>query len=72
MHMNIYISKENERFLRQYSGSMSGLINELLGDYFEKTKKTIHVPQVPGEYTPVPDKPEGPWSGPLPRRKGKI
>lgn len=39
--MNIYISRENEEQLRTYDGSMSGLINKLLTDYFvDKAFKT--------------------------------
>lgn len=33
MAMNIYITKENEQALREYKGSMSGLINTLLDGY---------------------------------------
>lgn len=34
MTMNIYISKDNEKFLKSLvAGSMSGLINKLLDDY---------------------------------------
>lgn len=33
--MNIYITKENEEDLRRFDGSMSGLINALLRDFFE-------------------------------------
>lgn len=32
--MNIYISQPNEEKLRQYRGSMSGLINDLLERHF--------------------------------------
>lgn len=35
--MNIYITKENERALRDYGGSMSGLINSLLDAHFAAT-----------------------------------
>ena len=34
MNMNIYISKDNEQKLRAYNGSMSGLINKLLDQFF--------------------------------------
>lgn len=37
MCMNIYITKENQDFLRNLSDqSMSGLVNDLLNDYKEK------------------------------------
>jgi hypothetical protein len=37
--MHIYITEENEALLRETGGSMSGLINELLAEYFAKLKK---------------------------------
>lgn len=36
MSMNIYIKPHLERRLRDYGGSMSGLINELLESHFNK------------------------------------
>lgn len=36
MSMNIYIKPDIEEKLRRYDGSMSGLINRLLADFFEK------------------------------------
>jgi hypothetical protein len=33
MAMNIYITKENEQALREYKGTMSGLVNTLLDSY---------------------------------------
>lgn len=50
MTMNIYITKDNELFLKALSdGSMSGLINRLLDDY-RKDKA----------YDPIPLSPRGP------------
>lgn len=31
--MNIYITRDNEKALREYKGTMSGLVNTLLDDY---------------------------------------
>lgn len=36
MTMNIYIKPQNEELLRRYDGSMSGLVNRLLEDFFEE------------------------------------
>lgn len=33
MYMNIYISEDNQKYLRTLDQSMSGLINKLLNDY---------------------------------------
>jgi hypothetical protein len=42
--MNIYISPDNERRLRAYDGSMSGLINRLLEDHFKREENVVHIP----------------------------
>lgn len=42
--MHIYITKENEEFLRSHTGSMSGLINELLEDHRGMVKKAMYKP----------------------------
>lgn len=40
IYMNIYITPTNEKLLREYSneGTMSGLINSLLEEFFNKTE----------------------------------
>jgi hypothetical protein len=39
MSMNIYITSENQQYIRRYAedekGTMSGLVNRLLADYFK-------------------------------------
>lgn len=59
MHMNIYITPENEARLRKLEGSMSGLINELLNGYFaqlesppvaaKQRNEAIQIPKPPIE-----------------------
>lgn len=44
MYMHIYITQDNEQFLRSHSGSMSGLINELLDDHRDKVEASAYSP----------------------------
>lgn len=37
MSMNIYITPDNEQRIRQHGGSMSGLVNQLLAEYFSRS-----------------------------------
>lgn len=54
MTMNIYITKDNEKFLKTLSEgkSMSGLINELLNSYRKKKAYDV-IPLTPREIKPV-------------------
>lgn len=52
MTMNIYITQENETSLRNYNGSMSGLINDLLSQYFDQP--TSLRSDTPNTITPRP------------------
>lgn len=54
MTMNIYITKENEQYLRSHSGSMSGLINELLDELRKKVSTAMYKGK-PGVLTTSPD-----------------
>ena len=56
MCMNIYISELNEKNLRHYDGSMSGLVNRLLGDFFEKYPSAATGGEKPIEEAAVPPK----------------
>lgn len=56
MNMNIYITPDNEKLLRNHGGSMSGLINGLLEGYFNDVapSTTTKVPPVTQENTGSP------------------
>jgi hypothetical protein len=46
MHMNIYISPANEQKLRNHNGSMSGLVNNLLTEFFLDGKEKIELREI--------------------------
>lgn len=45
IYMHIYITEDNEKFLRSHSGSMSGLINELLDEHRGRVQKAMYKPK---------------------------
>lgn len=65
--MTIYITKENEEFLRKHSGSMGGLINILIDSYRLGDKNALNhqkfskgIPVLPGQSAlPLPEKLRG-------------
>lgn len=55
MSMNIYINEDNEINLRKYAGSMSGLVNRLLDDFFTGspvTSKGYFKPELENKQSP--------------------
>lgn len=58
MFMNIYMRRDNEEFLKGLSGSMSGLINELLDNYRAGNGADLF-PPVPSELMEVPEQFKG-------------
>lgn len=54
--MNIYITQTNEDLLRSYDGSMSGLVNRLLEDFFVKNPSASTGGKKPVEYAALPTK----------------
>lgn len=70
MNMNIYITPDNENKLRNHGGSMSGLINGLLDNYFNGLSSNGRTadfdsanlgssPSEPARPTPVTSTPKG-------------
>lgn len=56
IHMNIYIKEENEYNLRRYDGSMSGLVNRLLEDFFKEYPAAATGAEKPKKYAKHPGK----------------
>lgn len=56
MFMNIYIKPTNETMLRDYNGSMSGLVNRLLEEFFADYPSAATGTKKPKEYAELPTK----------------